>query len=139
MAYDVEPNVLTDILGHDGSHLVSHTYPEPRGRVGFHVQEMIHCGILLGYKVTPYELAPVSLIEGLEVPLPEVYRRFALARDMYEVQKGVITGKARYCAHAIAFDSGHAYDPDKLGPEQIDLFNLPVFNFFPQTLWLVNK
>lgn len=122
MALDTTPELLTKLVGHDGSLIVDSNAPEPKGRRGFHVHEFTPIVLALGRSCTPVQIVPVSNVNGKDIPLfDKVERRCELVAKMIHEEKGVLlSGK-----HAMAFSKGVVFDPD--GAEPFSLPETPDF------------
>lgn len=109
MVLDKHPDVLTELIGHDGSEIIFPGLPEPARRRGFHVQEIIECAHAYGYAVTPIDALPISTPNGFnEYPVPLGLERFKKHLNV----PGIFTGRARKWGHACAWDGCETmYDP----------------------------
>ena len=142
MALDVSVATLEQMIGHNGSDVLYPEVPDPFGRRGFHVQELIHVAWALGWSVTPYELLP-----SLQHALPRQRIKIEIDRPggnwqqferMLRSTRGVVTGAGRYSGHAIAYDGPTIFDPDGWTYEYSDK-NCRERGFHTQCLWMVTK
>lgn len=109
MALDTTPELLISLIGHDGSKVIDPSAPEPHGRAGFHVQELITVVLALGRSCTPLQVLPASNVNGIEYKLYDnVARRAHLIAQLLHDEKGVIISRK----HAMAFCWGEVFDPD---------------------------
>lgn len=119
MAVDVPLDELLSLVGHDGGRIAFPEYEEPLCRQGVHVQECIEAIDQLGFSATPIELIPAARTPGPNwgERLIQFGEKFPLGnwarwnRHLLTSQ-GVITGNARRCGHAVAYDHGRIFDPD---------------------------
>lgn len=112
MVLDKHPDVLTELIGHDGSEIIFPDAREPARRRGFHVQEIIDCAHAYGYAVTPVEALPISTPDRVR----EYEVKFCVSNEerfslCLEDSTGILTGRARQWGHAVAWDGSSVYDP----------------------------
>jgi len=132
MALDLEPAELAFALGHDGSQIVNNLAPEPLGRIGFHVQEMIHVALATGKTVTPFEFIPVSVVAGGTYPIVHGDRKDAF-NHLINTERGVLTSQH----HAMAFERGLVTNPDDGETFLFLMRDCFERNFRPQCAWVV--
>jgi hypothetical protein len=111
MAMDVLVTDLIDWIGHDGSEIISPSWPEPQCRRGFHPQECIRWAIKQGLTVTPIEVFPSIRTDSIPfvINYGDNWDEFD---NCIKSSRGVLTGQGRRCGHAVAFENGQIYDPD---------------------------
>ena len=117
MVLDVPVAHLLTEIGHDGSEILYPDLPEPAGRRGFHVQELLEPCLWRGFAATPIEVFPVSEhAPGRRYVVPfagftgeDAPYRFEL---VIHRTRGVIEGQVGGCGHCVAYDHGLIYDPD---------------------------
>lgn len=102
---------ILGLVGHDGSEVIFPDLPEPNGRRGFHIQELVTAALQMGIRPVEIEAHPVR--EGdykIEFPTQSCDDRFLgyLARHV-GVLGGV--GLLSYNYHAVAWDKRLVYDP----------------------------
>ena len=106
MVLDVEPELIHDYIGHDGTRI---QWP-PNGMIGVHIQEIQQFAITQGYMFAPLEVMPVSAPNDIEKPV-EIYGEENLARKIFENlllgRKGILVTPG----HAVAFIGHTVYDP----------------------------
>lgn len=140
MAFDTDVVSLERQIGHDGSEIVAPYLNEPTKRRGFHIQELIRCGVDRGYSVTPYELFPVlghpQWTKSIAAHRPDNWQSF---KERLERTSGVITGGGAINAHAVAYDRGVVFDPDGYQYEYSRHECEAVHSFFTQCLWIVDR
>jgi hypothetical protein len=137
MVLGVPVKDVIEMCGHDGSQYWwvptpehPNSIPEPYGRRGFHIQEMIWVAYQLGYSVTPFEGRPQSKCwfreSCIELSLDETRMKIVL------VNNGVLTGMTlEGQRHAIAYIRHRAYDPSGRIKKLAD--------FGVETFWYVQK
>jgi hypothetical protein len=117
MAVDLPVEKLIEMIGHDGSEIISPAQ-EPAGRRGFSAQECISVALSLGFACTQIELFP-----GLVYPdghkkmvvfphdaksLDGNWERF---KQQIDSSRGVIAGNGQKHGHAVAYEHRTVYDP----------------------------
>ncbi len=109
MVLDLHPDVVEECIGHNGSEIIFPELRDPARRRGFHVQEIIDCAHAYGYAVTPIEGLPISTPNGTD----EYEVKFREDRFGYYLKGniGIITGRTRVWAHAVAWDGDRVFDP----------------------------
>lgn len=109
MALNTTPELLVELIGHDGSKIIDPLAKEPHGRAGFHIQELITVVLALGRNCTPLQVLPTSNVNGIECKLYDnVAKRAQLIAKLLHEEKGVIISRK----HALAFCLGEVFDPD---------------------------
>lgn len=133
MAMGVPVNVLIDWIGHDGSEIVSPSWPEPRCRRGFHPQECIRLALKRGLTVTPLELFPSIVTENHPYTI-DYGANWDDFIGWINQTSGVLTGRGRLCGHAVAYENGTVYDPDGY---IYPFAACEQRGYYPQCAWLI--
>ena len=115
MVLDVHPDVLTELIGHNGTEIIFPELPEAINKRGFHTQEIIDCAIEYGYAVTeiqavPY-LTPNSEDEYLvEFNVSHENRFQNHINGHVGIITGEINGKINERGHAVAWNGEMCFD-----------------------------
>lgn len=112
MAYGISQKNLIRQVGHEGAEIWWPKLAEPMCRRGFHIQELIQVGILMGFSITPFELFPVIQSGDGEQRAVDDSRRDYIFEGLILQNSGVITGAGFKCQHSVAFERGVIFDPD---------------------------
>jgi hypothetical protein len=135
MAMGVLVTELIDWIGHDGSEIISHSWPEPMCRRGFHPQECIRWALKQGLSVTPVEALPSIRTDSIPFVInygeTTNYDEFI---NWINSSQGVLTGQGRRCGHAVAFDHGQIFDPDGYIYPWGDCTER---GYYPQCAWII--
>ena len=108
MALGVPVAEIIDALG-DGQEIICPDLPPPTGQRGYHIQELIHYAVKLGYSVTPFERVPeLGWANGHTLKLPGLEWGF---NYIVATTRGVIEGETHRCRHMVAYEDGIIYDP----------------------------
>lgn len=142
MALDVKEATLIELIGHDGGELFAPFLPEPRCRKGVHVQECVLAAMSLGYSVTPFQLLPQTLCNGVNYPIFYNNGDFETNRRLFDSfilgTRGVIECNTLSSGHAVAFHNGIIFDPDgEVFPYTQDCFESR--SLWPRCLWRVEQ
>jgi hypothetical protein len=143
MALGVPLSKLLALIGHDGSQIVFPDLPEPACRAGHHVQELVHAALNHGWACTPIEFNPITRTFG-NLPayhsiLPDEQSRWLRFERLIAKHDGVLEGWVTNWGHAMAFEHGVIYDPDRGQTFQFSRENCFARNFTPRCLWLVSE
>jgi len=110
MCFDVPVRKLIGMVGHDGSEILWPRIPEPHNRRGFHLQEMVDVGFLLGFAVLIIE-SEITLYSNDPIDIRNVKSRLSIS-DYLEKCEGVILGVwPNGLRHAVAYSRGVCFDP----------------------------
>lgn len=120
MVLGVNDQTLIHLIGHDGSELAISSRPR-----AFHVQELVRVVRELGFSATPVERKPIWYFkDGTYVVQKQLDDNSEYFERTIQTTQGVITGYAKQCGHAVAYDRGRIYDPDgfeyDFGEERFD-------------------
>ncbi len=110
MVLDVHPDVLTQLIGHDGSEIIFPKLPEPLNKRVFHVQEIIDCAIEYRYAVTEIQAIPCLTPNGKD-EYPVKFPNKNRFENHFNDNIGIIVGQTEKCGHAIAWDGKMCFDP----------------------------
>ena len=110
MVLDVHPDVLTELIGHDGEEIIFPKLPSDINKRGFHTQEITDCAVKYGYAVTEIQAIPYLTPDGEHEYLIEFPngKRF---ENHIEGNMGIFTGRTKKCGHAVAWDGAMIFDP----------------------------
>jgi hypothetical protein len=135
MATDLTPQEIIEVVGHDGSQILDPTAPEPSGRVGFHIQEMVYACIGHRKTATCLQAAPVSVVNGKQ---HIILGMDVVVREMIRWRRGVaICRTASGRGHAVAFEKNVIYDPDGGEPWVYSYDAAAYRNLFVAEVWLI--
>ena len=90
------------LIGHDGSEIMDASLPEPYGRRGFHVQEVIEALWTLGWSVTEFD----CFLYQVSMGKPRRREKRDVTRFMTG-HPGVLTGDFDGKSHAVYWDGVH--------------------------------
>ena len=130
MVMDVHPDVLTELIGHDGKEIIFPKLPMPISIRGFHIQEVIDCAFEYGYSVTEIQALPSLTPDHKH----EYLIKFNISNDERFLRhityhKGIITGETKKCGHAVAWDGEMVFDPRGCICK-FDSFDMDILNFY---------
>lgn len=110
MVLDVHPDVLTQLIGHDGKKVIFPELPASINTRGFHTQEITDCALEYEYAVTEIEAIPRSTPDGKrEYPVEfSDKKRF---QNHINGHIGIFTGSIKGRGHAVAWDGKMIFDP----------------------------
>jgi len=110
MLLNVTLEKLVKLVGHNGSEIIFPNLPDPLGRKGVHIQEIIDVLDDLGYSLIPIEFEPWQTPNGVDehrIRLPD--KRFY---NHLIGNPGLIVGQAKKHWHTVAWDGYLVYDPN---------------------------
>ncbi len=110
MVTEANRDELLELIGHDGSELVDEFAKEPQGRRGFHPNELTYASWRMGWKVTRLENKPSGVFSNGVFSYGDFGPRID---EIIKHHSGVLTGVGRSGGHALAFNNGRYFDPDK--------------------------
>jgi hypothetical protein len=137
MAFDYPINDLMTLINHNGSEKIHPQLPPPACYKGFHMQEIVDVGLMLGYSLTRVEALPVQTPDGVAEHTIEKWGLFTsgVARFTHylEQSSGILIGKSRQWWHSCAYGFGTVYDPRGRVCPVADC------NLILESLWIVSQ
>ena len=137
MAFNVEIEDIVERVGHDGNEIIHYGLKPPACFKGFHIQEIVDVGWILGFNMTLIESAPSQTPDGVHIHDIIKWRLFKDNEQRFEYyinnNQGILIGKARKYWHAVAFNKGTIYDP------RGRIYNMDGCDLFLESLWIVTK
>lgn len=110
MVLDVHPDILIELIGHDGKKVIFPELPEAINKCGFHTQEIIDCAIKYGYAVTEIQAISCSTPDGKHEYIVEFSNEKRFENHM-DNNIGILTGSINGHGHAVAWDGKMCFDP----------------------------
>lgn len=127
MLLDCKIEDIFNRVGHTGSEIIFPNLPDPAGRKGIHIQEIIDFVPLI-----PIEYEPWQTPNGVDkYPVYTDYKsRFY---NHLNLEPGLIVGVAKDHWHTVAWDGKRVYDP------QGSIYPFNDIKIDVQTFWKLNK
>jgi len=149
MALGLPVKTVLERLGHDGKEVAFLGLPPPICWRGFHIQELIHVALELGYAATPVEVFPQIAAPRYDYAnRPVIYGPGDANWDRFTkivaTSRGVITGAsilepAGVVGHAVAYENGTIFNPSGGTYEFTGEACCRPHNFFVQTAWRIDR
>ena len=137
MAFDCSIELLTERIGHKGNEIIHPGLKPPACFKGFHMQEIVDIGLIMGFSMTQIEALPSQTSDGKHIHDITKWGSFSSCEKRFEFyvnkNKGILIGKARKFWHAVAFEEGVIYDP------RCRIYPYNECDLILESLWVVTK